>query len=78
MKTTRELVVDQLLEIARRIESNESIEEFRAEIELGDGNGAVEFIDFSGAVSPEKDRSTRWKEVGTYSIFDLIDFDLID
>jgi hypothetical protein len=72
-KTTKELIVDQLLEIARRIEANESIEEFRAEIELGDGEGVVEFIDFSSVMSPEKDRKLRWKEVGTYSIFDLID-----
>jgi hypothetical protein len=49
-KTTRELIVDQLLEIARRIEANESIEEFRAEIELGDGEGVVEFIDFSSVM----------------------------
>ena len=71
-KTTRELVVDQLLEIARRIEANESIEEFRGEVELGDGNGVVDFIDFSSVLSPEKDRALRWKEVGTCSIFDLI------
>lgn len=70
-KTTKELIVDQLLEIARRIEANESIEEFRAEIEFFDG-GAVDFIDFSGAISTEKDRVKRWREVGTCSIFDLI------
>lgn len=71
-KTTKELIVDQLLEIARRIEANESIEEFRAEIEFFDGGGAVDFIDFSGAISTEKDRVKRWREVGTCSIFDLI------
>lgn len=63
-KTTRELIVDQLLEIARRIEANESIEEFRAEIKLGDGQGVVEFIDFSSVIGEEK---------GSYCIFDLID-----